>query len=81
MFLDRPAILTDVAAAAAAVTGSFGSGDRAYLEVLFGRARAEGRLPFELPSSMAAVERSREDVPFDTEAPLFPYGHGLTPQA
>ena len=81
VFLDRPAILTDVVAAAAAVTGSFGSGDRAYLEVLFGRARAEGRLPFELPSSMAAVERSREDVPFDTEAPLFPHGHGLTTTA
>ncbi|MEU4426568.1 hypothetical protein AB0F81_38600 [Actinoplanes sp. NPDC024001] len=45
--------------------------------MLFGRSPATGTLPFELPSSMAAVEASREDVPNDTEDPLFPYGHGL----
>jgi beta-glucosidase len=27
---------------------------------------------------MAAVEASRPDVPFDTEDPLFRFGHGLT---
>ncbi|MFI1148580.1 MULTISPECIES: hypothetical protein [Streptomyces] len=44
----------------------------------FGRAAAEGRLPFELPRSMAAVEASRPDVPNDTVDPVFPYGHGLS---
>ena len=39
---------------------------------------ARGRLPFDLPRSMAAVEASREDVPFDTADPLFRFGHGLT---
>jgi beta-glucosidase len=34
-------------------------------------------LPFDLPSSMAAVVASRPDVPFDTADPLFRFGHGL----
>jgi beta-glucosidase len=37
----------------------------------------QGKLPFDLPSSMAAVVASRPDVPFDTADPLFRFGHGL----
>lgn len=77
LFLDRPAVIPEIAAEAAALFGSFGTSDAAFLDVTFGVAAPEGRLPFELPRSMAAVEQSREDVPSDTEAPLFPYGHGL----
>jgi beta-glucosidase len=43
-----------------------------------GKARPEGRLPVELPSSMAAVARQRPDLPHDSEAPLFPFGFGLS---
>ncbi|HEX2312331.1 MAG TPA: hypothetical protein VHJ17_01260 [Thermomonospora sp.] len=46
------------------------------LDVLFGRAPAGGRLPFELPASMADVRRQREDVPFDAENPTFPTPRG-----
>ena len=46
--------------------------------MLFGDARPEGRLPFDLPSSMRAVEDSRSDVPYDTAEPLFRFGHGLS---
>ena len=60
-----------------ALTGSFGASDEALLDILFGRVAATGTLPFEPPSSMDAVVASREDVPNDTEAPLYPYGHGL----
>jgi beta-glucosidase len=31
-----------------------------------------------MPSSMDAVETQFEDVPFDSENPLFEYGFGLT---
>jgi beta-glucosidase len=31
-----------------------------------------------MPSSMDAVRRQKEDVPHDSEDPLFPFGHGLT---
>lgn len=77
VMLDRPAVLTPLLGSAAALVGTFGVSDEALLDVLFGRAPATGTLPFELPSSMAAVEASREDVPNDTKDPLFPYGHGL----
>jgi beta-glucosidase len=50
----------------------------ALLDVLTGAAVAQGRLPFDVPRSMAAAEASRPDVPFDTEDPLFRFGHGLT---
>lgn len=52
--------------------------DEAVLDVLFGRFPPVGRLPFELPSSMQAVDAQLEDVPFDSPDPLFEFGFGLT---
>ncbi|MFI1568728.1 glycoside hydrolase family 3 protein [Streptomyces sp. NPDC020490] len=75
--LERPAVLPEIAERAAALVADFGASDAALLDVAFGRARAEGRLPFELPRSMAAVAAARPDVPDDTADPVFPYGHGL----
>jgi len=75
---DRPAILEPIVQVAAAVTLNFGASAAALLDVLTGAAEAKGRLPFDLPRSMAAVEASRPDVPFDTADPLFRFGHGLT---
>jgi beta-glucosidase len=76
--LERPAVLPELVEACAAVLAVFGSSDEAVLDLLFGRARPEGRLPFELPSSMDAVREQKPDVPFDSVAPLFPFGHGLS---
>ena len=77
VFLDRPAILTPIAAVAGALTGNWGTSAEALMDVLTGRAEPRGKLPFDLPSSMAAVENSRSDVPFDTADPLFRFGFGL----
>jgi len=77
VYLDRPAVLTELAIAAAALLGSYGSSDEAFLDVVFGAAQPEGSLPFDLPRSMAAVAASRSDVPFDTADPIFRFGHGL----
>ena len=77
VYLDRPAVLTELADAAAALLGSYGSSDEAFLDVVFGAAQPEGSLPFDLPRSMAAVAASRSDVPFDTADPIFRFGHGL----
>ncbi|WP_435226607.1 hypothetical protein [Streptomyces sp. Tue6028] len=74
---DRAAVLPEIADHAAALLADFGAFDAAFLDVAFGRATPLGRLPFELPRSMAAVAASREDVPNDTEDPVFPDGHGL----
>ncbi|MGX5771582.1 glycoside hydrolase family 3 protein [Microbacterium trichothecenolyticum] len=78
VFLDRPAILGPIVEAAAAVTANWGAGAEALLDVLTGGTPATGKLPFDVPSSMAAVEASRPDVPFDTADPLFRFGHGLS---
>jgi beta-glucosidase len=77
VYLDRPAVLTDLARDAAALFGSYGSSDDAFLDIVFGDAQPEGSLPFDLPRSMAAVVASRSDVPFDTVDPVFRFGQGL----
>ncbi|WP_217182256.1 glycoside hydrolase family 3 N-terminal domain-containing protein [Streptomyces sp. AC495_CC817] len=76
--LERPTALPEIAAKAAALVADYGASDTALLDVAFGRARAEGRLPFELPRSLTTVGPSHQEAPADTEPPLFPYGHGLT---
>ena len=48
------------------------------LDVVFGRFAPSGKLPFKRPSSMDAVSSQKEDVPYDSEDPLLPFGHGLT---
>jgi len=78
VFADRPAILTPIVEVAAAVTVNWGASAAALLDVLTGVVTPRATLPFDLPRSMAAVEASRPDVPFDTADPLFRFGHGLT---
>ena len=78
IYLDRPAVIPELEAEAAALLGSFGASDRALLDVIFGDTAPTGKLPFELPLSMEAVERQQEDVPYDSEDPLFEFGFGLS---
>jgi beta-glucosidase len=78
VYLDRAAILTEVAEAAAALTVTFGVRADAYLDVISGANAPLGRLPIDLPRSMDAVVASRSDVPFDTADPLFHFGDGLS---
>jgi beta-glucosidase len=56
----------------------FGASDAALLDVLFGQVAPQGHLPFELPRSMDAVRAQKEDLPYDSVDPLFPYGYGLS---
>lgn len=77
VYLDRPAILTNVAEKATALTGNFGMSDTALVAALTGRVKPMGKLPFELPSSMAAVAAQRSDMPHDSADPLYPIGFSL----
>ena len=76
VYLERPAILTPLKERASALIANFGVSDAALLDVLTGRAKPEGKLPFELPSSMEAVQAQRSDVPHDSARPLYPFGFG-----
>ncbi len=76
IFLDRPAVLSNIRTKASAILGNFGASDAAVLDVVLGRARARGRLPFELPVSMEAVESQHPAVADDSPNPLYPFGTG-----
>lgn len=78
IYLERPAVITELIAEAAAVIADFGADDRAALDVIFGNAVPRGRLPFDLPSSMVAVITSSSDAPFDTVDPVRRFGDGLS---
>lgn len=77
IYLDRPAILTGIKDRVSALIGNFGVSDAALLDVLTGVAKPEGKLPFELPSSMQEVEAQKSSVPHDTAHPLYKIGFGL----
>ncbi|MDX2283624.1 MAG: glycoside hydrolase family 3 N-terminal domain-containing protein [Bacteroidia bacterium] len=77
LYLERPAVVPEIAEASAGLIANFGATDAALLDVIFGTYRPEGRLPVELPASMEAVRQQLEDVPYDSQNPLFPFGFGL----
>ncbi|WP_220453092.1 glycoside hydrolase family 3 protein, partial [Clavibacter phaseoli] len=76
--LTRPLILGNVVEHSDAVLASYGVSDEALLNVITGAAEPEGRLPFELPSTMDAVGAQLYDVPNDSASPLFAYRAGLS---
>jgi len=78
IYLDRPAVIPEISAKAKGLLGDFGASDAAVLDVIFGRSKPGGHLPFELPASMDAVRRQKEDVPYDSGNPLYKFGFGLS---
>jgi beta-glucosidase len=78
IYLDRPAVIPGIAEKCAALIASFGASDEAVLDLIFGNIHPNGRLPFELPSSQAAVLAQKSDLPYDSENPLFKFGAGLS---
>jgi beta-glucosidase len=78
IYLDRPAVIPEINEAAKGVLADFGASDVAVLDVIFGKAKPEGKLPIELPSSMEAVRAQKEDVPYDSKQPLYKFGWGLS---
>jgi beta-glucosidase len=78
IYLDRPAVFPEINAKAKAVLADFGASDEALMDVIFGKAKPGGKLPFELPSSMDAVRKQKEDLPYDSKDPLYKFGFGLS---
>ena len=76
VYLDRPAILSGLKDRVSALIGNFGVSDAALLDVLTGVAQPEGKLPFELPSSMQEVEAQNSSLAHDTAHPLYRIGFG-----
>ena len=78
LYLDRPAVIPEISAAAKGLLVDYGATDAAVLDVVFGKAKPEGKLPVELPSSMEAVRNQKADLPYDSENPLYRFGYGLS---
>ena len=76
--LNRPVILADISQQSEALIGTFGVYDSVMFEIIFGDFNPQGKLPFEIPSSMAAVLAQKEDLPNDSQAPTFVAGYGLS---
>ena len=77
LFLDRPAVVPEIADAAAALLVEFGARDDAIVDVLLGEAQARGRLPFDLPSSTEAVARQSQRRPVRHGRTTLPIRAGL----
>jgi beta-glucosidase len=77
VYMDRPAVLTDLRPLADAILANFGISDDALMGLVSGQAKPGGKLPFELPRSMQAVEQQRSDAPADSARPLYRLGFGL----
>ena len=72
VYLDRPAILTNLIPLAKTLIGEFGASDGALFDALTGAVKPTAKLPFELPRSMEAVQAQLTDVPHDSKSPLYP---------
>jgi beta-glucosidase len=77
IYLERPAVIPEIAEKAAGLLANFGAQDDVALDIIFGKHTPSGKLPFELPSSMKAVQEQKEDLPYDSENPLYEFGFGL----
>ena len=78
IYLSRPAVIPEISAASKGLFATFGASDEAFLDVIFGNFNPQGKLPVEMPSSMEAVRKQKEDVPYDSENPLYKFGFGLS---
>jgi len=74
--MDKPVILSEFIDDVAGVYGAFGPGDAALLDVVFGKAKVTGKLPFDVPSDMPSVMAQDADVPFDMVDPMFKLDSG-----
>jgi beta-glucosidase len=76
--LERAAVFPEIAERAVGLLATFGVTDEILMDAVFGGLNPTGKLPIELPSSMEAVRAQKADVPYDSEDPLFDFGHGLS---
>ena len=75
--LERGAVLTELDRLSQALLVDFGTQDHLMADILFGKEKPRGKLPIELPRSQQAANKQMEDIPYDSENPLYNFGHGL----
>jgi beta-glucosidase len=81
IYFRQPYVLDDASGLkdAGAIVASFGVSDAALLDVLSGRSRPIGKLPFALARTLQAVIDNQPDAPgYPSADTLYPFGFGLT---
>jgi beta-glucosidase len=78
MSMERPAVLSEFISQVPAMLATFGSGDQALADLVFGKEKPFGKLPFDLPRDMESVVQHKEDAAHDLKNPLYSFGFGLT---
>ena len=81
IYFRNPYVLDDASGLkdAGAIVASFGVSDVALLEVLSGRFKPIGKLPFALARTLQAVVDNEPDAPgYPAADTLYPFGYGLT---
>lgn len=78
MYMERPAILSNVTDKTQAFIANFGLSDAVLFSRLISDAPYTGRMPFALPPSMEAVRQQDPSLPGDLTSPLYPLGYGLS---
>lgn len=76
--IGRPPIVPEINAKSKAVLADFYCEHEVIFEIIFGKYSPQGKLPLEIPSSVEAVTNQKEDMPYDSKDPLYPFGHGLS---
>jgi beta-glucosidase len=83
IYFRAPYVLDDASGLknAGAILATFGVTDLAMMDVLSGKFKPQGKLPFALPKTLKAVQEQKSDLPgFDetTDGALYKFGDGLT---
>jgi len=76
--IDRPPVVPEINEKSEAVIADFYCEYETIFELIFGRFAPQGKLPVELRASAKAVKNQKEDLPYDSKDPLYPFGHGLS---
>ncbi|MFA9439004.1 glycoside hydrolase family 3 N-terminal domain-containing protein [Uliginosibacterium sp. sgz301328] len=81
VYFRAPYVLDDASGAknAGAIVATFGVSDTALMEVLSGKFKPQGKMPFALANNLQAVIDNEPDVPgYPEKDTLYPFGYGLT---
>jgi beta-glucosidase len=81
IYFRQPYVLDEASGlrGAGAILAGFGVSDSALMDVLTGRSKPQGRLPFALASRLQAVIDNEPDAPgYPTADTLYPFGFGLS---